>query len=108
MDPLAVVKHIRNRVGHMHGKDVAFARDNLAVNSLLDRRWPRPAEAMPWNFAVVGRGRNARWSGELAREVGGRRGCSRLRGSAAPSYGLTPPVSSYTVRGTFQRIRTGV
>ena len=61
MDPLAVVDAIRDAIGHCHGKDVAFAPQNLAVNGLLDRRWPRPPEAMPWNFAVVGRGRDAAW-----------------------------------------------
>jgi sugar phosphate isomerase/epimerase len=61
MDPLAVVGHLGARVGHCHGKDVAFSADNLALNGLLDRRWPRPPEAMPWNFAVVGRGRDSEW-----------------------------------------------
>ena len=61
MDPLVVVDAIGDAIGHCHGKDVAFAPQNLAVNGLLDRRWPRPHEAMPWHFAVVGRGRDAAW-----------------------------------------------
>jgi sugar phosphate isomerase/epimerase len=61
MDPLAVVEHIGGRVGHCHGKDVAFSGRNLALNGLLDRRWPRPPDAMPWNFAVVGRGKDEAW-----------------------------------------------
>lgn len=61
MDPLAVVERIGPRIGHCHGKDVVFSAPNLALNGLLDRRWPRPAEAMPWNFAVVGRGRDDEW-----------------------------------------------
>jgi sugar phosphate isomerase/epimerase len=61
MDPLAVVAAIGDRIGHCHGKDVAFQPARLAVNGLLDRRWPRPAAEMPWNFAVVGRGRPASW-----------------------------------------------
>ena len=61
MDPLAVVAAIAGRAGHCHGKDVAFSREHLAVNGLLDRRWPRPPEEMPWNFAVVGRGRDKAW-----------------------------------------------
>ena len=56
MDPIAVVTEIGDRAGHCHGKDVVFSKDKLALNGLLDRRWPRPPEAMPWNFAVVGRG----------------------------------------------------
>lgn len=61
MDPLAVVDHLGARAGHSHGKDVTFSAENLALNGLLDRRWPLPPEAMPWNFAVVGRGRNEEW-----------------------------------------------
>ena len=61
MDPLAVVEAIGDRAGHCHGKDVAFQARPLALNGLLDRRWPRPASEMPWNFAVVGRGRDAAW-----------------------------------------------
>jgi sugar phosphate isomerase/epimerase len=61
MDARAVVDALGERVGHCHGKDVAFSPDNLALNGLLDRRWPRPPEAMPWNFAVVGRGKDAEW-----------------------------------------------
>jgi sugar phosphate isomerase/epimerase len=61
MDPIAVAAHLGARAGHSHGKDVAFSTRNLALNGLLDRRWPRPPEAMPWNFAVVGRGRDEEW-----------------------------------------------
>jgi sugar phosphate isomerase/epimerase len=61
MDPFAVVEHLGGRIGHCHGKDVVFSAANLALNGLLDRRWPRPPEAMPWNFAVVGRGRGDEW-----------------------------------------------
>jgi sugar phosphate isomerase/epimerase len=61
MDPLAVVEAIGRRAGHCHGKDVVFSPRNLALNGLLDHRWPRPADHMPWNFAVVGRGKEAAW-----------------------------------------------
>jgi sugar phosphate isomerase/epimerase len=61
MDPLAVVAQIGERAAHCHGKDVVFSPANLAVNGLLDHRWPRPADRMPWNFAVVGRGKDQRW-----------------------------------------------
>jgi sugar phosphate isomerase/epimerase len=61
MDPLAVVAHVGTRVGHCHGKDVVFSAQNMALNGLLDRRWPRPPDEMPWNFAVVGRGRAEEW-----------------------------------------------
>jgi sugar phosphate isomerase/epimerase len=74
MDPLAVLSSIGDRAGHCHGKDVVFSKGNLAVNGLLDRRWPRPPEDMPWNFAVVGRGRDPEWWKAFAYELvrGGR------------------------------------
>ncbi|TMB98582.1 MAG: sugar phosphate isomerase/epimerase [Chloroflexi bacterium] len=61
MDPIAVIDRIGDRAGHCHGKDVVFAKDHLAVNGLLDRRWPKPPDEMPWNFAVVGRGKPQAW-----------------------------------------------
>ena len=61
MDANAVVAALGERIGHCHGKDTVFSASNIAVNGLLDRRWPRPPEAMPWNFAVVGRGKRADW-----------------------------------------------
>ncbi len=61
MDPNAVVERLGDRIGHSHGKDVAFSNRNMALNGLLDRRWPKPPEEMPWNFAVVGRGRDPGW-----------------------------------------------
>ena len=61
MDPLAVMSAIGDRAGHCHGKDVRFARSNMDVNGLLDRRWPQDPRTLPWNFAVVGRGRDAAW-----------------------------------------------
>jgi sugar phosphate isomerase/epimerase len=61
MDANRVVRRLGARVGHAHGKDVVFQPDNLALNGLLDRRWPSPPEEMPWTFAVVGRGHDAAW-----------------------------------------------
>jgi len=61
MDPLAVVSAIGDRAGHCHGKDVQLEKANMDVNGLLDRRWPRDPHTLPWNFAVVGRGRDAAW-----------------------------------------------
>jgi sugar phosphate isomerase/epimerase len=69
MDPLAVLASVGDRAGHCHGKDVSFAKDKLAVNGLLDRRWPRPPEEMPWNFSVVGRGKDPAWWAAFVREL---------------------------------------
>jgi hypothetical protein len=48
---------------------VVFSERNLGLNGLLDRRWPRPPDEMPWNFAVVGRGRDSRWWSAFVAEV---------------------------------------
>lgn len=69
MDPIAVVEAIGDRAGHCHGKDVVFDARNLALNGLLDPRWPRPATEMPWNFAVVGRGRDRVWWTRFVRKL---------------------------------------
>jgi len=61
MDPIAVVASIGDRAGHCHGKDVVFQPASLGLQGLLDRRWPRDPQTLPWNFAAVGRGRDAAW-----------------------------------------------
>ena len=61
MDSNLVVRRLGERIGHAHGKDVVFRAENLALNGLLDHRWPAPAAEMPWNFAVVGRGHSLPW-----------------------------------------------
>lgn len=53
MDGQAVVRRLGARAGHAHAKDVVFHPQALALNGLLDRRWPAPPEEMPWNFAVA-------------------------------------------------------
>ena len=65
MDQLAVVHAIGDRAGHCHAKDVVFQPEHLAVNGLLDRRWPREPTRLPWNFATVGRGHEQRWWSEF-------------------------------------------
>jgi sugar phosphate isomerase/epimerase len=63
MDALAIVERLGRRIAYCHAKDVKFIPANLALNGVMDRRWPNPPEQMPWNFAVVGRGqgRDAAW-----------------------------------------------
>jgi sugar phosphate isomerase/epimerase len=61
MDSNLVVRRLGERIGHAHGKDVVFRAETLALNGLLDHRWPAPAAEMPWNFAVVGRGHDLPW-----------------------------------------------
>lgn len=61
MDANRIVERLGSRIGHAHGKDVLFQKDQLALNGLLDNRWPKPPDEMPWNFATVGRGKDAQW-----------------------------------------------
>ena len=61
MDAERVVERILPRIGHVHAKDVTFNEDALALNGLLDHRWPATPEKMPWNFSVPGHGKDADW-----------------------------------------------
>lgn len=56
MDPLKVIGKLGRLVGHSHGKDVRYHREELDLNGLLDNRWPGEAATIPWDFAAVGRG----------------------------------------------------
>jgi sugar phosphate isomerase/epimerase len=71
MDGHKVAAALGDRVAHVHGKDTVFHADHLALNGLLDRRWPHPAAEMPWNFAVPGRGHDLDWWTGLARALAG-------------------------------------
>jgi sugar phosphate isomerase/epimerase len=62
MDPLKVIAKLGRLVGHSHGKDVRYHREELDLNGLLDNRWPGEAATIPWDFAAVGRGaHSAAW-----------------------------------------------
>ena len=61
MDPLALVRELGPRIGHVHGKDTVLDARQMAVNGMLDNRWPNPPDDMPWNFATVGRGHDVAW-----------------------------------------------
>ncbi|HEX7299867.1 MAG TPA: sugar phosphate isomerase/epimerase [Solirubrobacteraceae bacterium] len=69
MDAFAIIDRLGPRVGHAHAKDVAFNAEQLALNGLLDRRWPAPPEQMPWNFASVGDGHDAGWWHEFMARI---------------------------------------
>jgi sugar phosphate isomerase/epimerase len=73
MDGHRVAEALGDRVGHAHGKDTVFHADSLALNGLLDRRWPEPADQMPWTFAVPGRGHDLAWWTGLVRALAGSR-----------------------------------
>jgi sugar phosphate isomerase/epimerase len=61
MDPLAIVRALGPRIGHVHGKDTRMLAGNVALNGVLDNRWLGKPEEMPWLFATVGDGRPAAW-----------------------------------------------
>jgi sugar phosphate isomerase/epimerase len=61
MDPLAVIQALGDEIGHVHGKDTTLNPQRMALNGLLDSRWPNPPDEMPWNFATVGRGHDRVW-----------------------------------------------
>jgi hypothetical protein len=50
---------------------LGFHPGSPARNGLLDRRWPNPAEQMPWTFAVPGRGHDLAWWTGLVRAMAG-------------------------------------
>jgi sugar phosphate isomerase/epimerase len=71
MDAHRVVERIHDRIGHVHGKDTSFNNEGLALNGLLDHRWPTPPDQMPWNFSVPGRGHDLDWWVGFVRRLAG-------------------------------------
>ena len=80
IDPLATIDSLGGEaIGFVHGKDTIIHPDRVAVDGVLDFRWPATADTMPWHFCAVGAGRPAsEWRALL----------ERLR-----SAGYTGPVS---------------
>lgn len=58
MDPLRVIERLGSLIGYAHAKDVRYNPAELALNGLLDSRWPGDPRRIPWDFAAVGRGIN--------------------------------------------------
>jgi len=61
MDPLAVIDHLGSSIAYAHAKDTTFHSRSLALNGILDHRWPTDPESLPWTFAVPGRGHDQAW-----------------------------------------------
>src|SRR5207248_7743773 len=70
IDPLAVVRELGPRIGFAHAKDTRLNDDAVALNGLLDNRWPDPPEEMPWTFASVARGHDRGWWARFVAELG--------------------------------------
>lgn len=79
MDADRVVERILPRIGHVHAKDTTFNEDALALNGLLDHRWPAEPESMPWNFSVPGHGHEPAWWTDFLR---------RFRGTAVEAISI--------------------
>ena len=58
MDPLRVIERLGPLIGYAHAKDVRYDPAELALNGLLDSRWPGDPAHIPWDFAAVGHGVN--------------------------------------------------
>ena len=56
MDPLRVIDRLGTQIAYAHAKDVRYDAGELAVNGLLDSRWPGDPSHIPWDFAAVGHG----------------------------------------------------
>jgi sugar phosphate isomerase/epimerase len=61
MDPLTIIDALGPHIGHVHGKDTRVNARAVALNGMLDNRWPEPPEEMPWTFATVGHGHDRDW-----------------------------------------------
>jgi sugar phosphate isomerase/epimerase len=58
MEPLAVVRRLRPRIGFAHGKDAIVYEDRVPLDGRLDRR--------SWRFATVGDGHGVDWWASFA------------------------------------------
>jgi sugar phosphate isomerase/epimerase len=66
MDPLKVIERLGPSIGWAHAKDVRYDAEELALNGLLDNRWPGDPSHIPWDFAAVGHGAHDRaWWGSF-------------------------------------------
>lgn len=61
MDVPACVRALGPAIYHVHIKDVAIHRHNLALVGLLDNRPDASFRERPWNFCTPGFGHDARW-----------------------------------------------
>jgi sugar phosphate isomerase/epimerase len=71
MDAIKVTERIRSRIGHVHAKDTSFNTERLALNGLLDHRWPADPHEMPWNFSVPGHGHDEEYWHAFLRVLAG-------------------------------------
>ena len=61
MDVPSCVRALRSAVYHVHVKDLAFHRHNLALVGVLDNRPDATFRERPWTFCTPGLGHDVRW-----------------------------------------------
>jgi len=62
-DPIRVVEALGPVVGWCHGKDTTLYPERIALNGVMDHRFPVDASWAPWHFSAVGDGHDAAtWS----------------------------------------------
>jgi sugar phosphate isomerase/epimerase len=62
-DPIRVVEELGPVVGWCHGKDTTLYPERIALNGVMDHRYPVDASWAPWHFSAIGDGHDAAtWS----------------------------------------------
>ena len=62
-DPIRVIEALGPVVGWCHGKDTTLYPERIALNGVLDHRFPVDASWAPWHFSAIGDGHDAAtWS----------------------------------------------
>ena len=57
IDPLRVIDQLGDRIGFCHGKDTLLHGDRIALDGVIDMRFPVDPATATWHFAAVGSGR---------------------------------------------------
>ena len=57
IDPLRVIDQLGDRIGFCHGKDTLLHGDRIALDGVIDMRFPVDPDTATWHFAAVGSGR---------------------------------------------------
>ena len=103
MDPLKVIEKLGPLIGWAHAKDVRYNGDELALNGLLDSRWPGDPAHIPWDFAAVGHGaHDATWWGAFTAALEASTSAPLI--SIEHEDRLVPPEAGVTASATALRL----
>jgi len=62
-DPIRVIEALGPVIGWCHGKDTTLYPERIALNGVMDHRFPVDAGWAPWHFSAIGDGHDvATWS----------------------------------------------